>query len=77
LLDDYPLDLSQNAFAFGHSQTQRLGLELGPLQRRDLVHLLLPAVGDRDDADLEDHATTCCPIARSFRLISRRSQRRG
>jgi hypothetical protein len=51
--------------------------EFGPLQRRDPVHLLLPIVGDRNDADLEGNATTRCPIARSFRLISRRSHRRG
>jgi hypothetical protein len=38
------------------------------------VHLLLAVVGDHDDADLEAHDAASWPTARSFRLISRRSQ---
>ena len=45
LLDDDPLDFSQNGFAFGQTQTQRFRLEFRPLQRGDLVYLLLTIVG--------------------------------
>ena len=75
--DDHPLDLAQDRFTFGQCQPQRFHLEFGPLQGCDLVHLLLPVVGDGDNANLEIHAAASWPMTRNFRLISRRSQRRG
>jgi hypothetical protein len=76
-LDEHPLDLSQNGFAFRQSQAQRLELELGPLQGSDLVDLLWSVVGDGNQANLQLHATASWPMARNLPLISRRSQRRG
>jgi hypothetical protein len=77
LFRNHPLNLSQDRFAFGQSEPQRLRFEFSSLQIGDLVYLLLPVLADRHNTDLEDHATTSCPMARSFRLISLRWKRCG
>ena len=77
MFDHHALDLVQNRFAFGQCQTQRLQLEFGSFEGSDVVLLLLSVVRNSDEANLEVHAASWWPVVRNFRLISRRSQRRG
>ena len=75
---DQTLDLAEDGFAFRQSQAQRFHLEFRPPQGHDVVDLPLAVISDRNHADLEGHAATSgSKSARSLRLISRRSQRRG
>jgi hypothetical protein len=75
---DQTLDFAEDGFAFRQSQAQRFHLEFRPLQGHDVVDLPLAVISDRNHADLEGHAATSwSKSARSLRLISRRSQRRG
>ena len=47
------LNVPEDGFAFGQTQTQRLWREFVPCQRSDLAHFLLPVFGDRNDFNLE------------------------
>ena len=58
LLDDDQMDVLEDRFALGQSRTQRLRLQILPLDRMDFASLLAAVFGDDYNLNLSVHGCT-------------------